>query len=77
MKIAISVPDDVFKAAELASKRLKLSRSRFYAQAVREYLRKVGGEDVTRRLNKVHDQESSLDPAMEAMSLEVLRREEW
>ena len=38
MKTAISVPDDVFRQAERAAKRLGVSRSELFTQAVREYL---------------------------------------
>lgn len=78
MKIAISVPDEVFEEAERTSKRLKQSRSRFYTKAVEHYLKEVGGKDITERLNAVYKDESSeLDPVMEELSLEVLRREKW
>jgi hypothetical protein len=38
MKTAISIPDDVFRDAERAAKRLGVSRSELYTRAVREYL---------------------------------------
>lgn len=38
MKTAISIPDDVFKRAERAAKRLGVSRSELFTRAVREYL---------------------------------------
>ncbi len=78
MKVAISVPDPVFDAAERVSKRLKISRSRLYSRAVEEYVRKHGRDDITERLNAVYGKQSStVDPALEAISLEVLRRERW
>lgn len=78
MKIAISVPDEVFEEAERASKRLRQSRSRFYTRAVEHYLKEIGGDEITERLNSVFkDQPSRLDPVMEGLSLEVLRGEEW
>ena len=78
MKVAISLPDEVFEAAERVSRRLRVSRSRFYSRAIEEYVKKHGRDDVTDRLNAVYRKASSrLDPAMEAMSLEALRREKW
>ena len=78
MKVAISIPDDVFEAAERASARLRIPRSRFYADAVRAYARAHSGEEVTRRLNEVYsDEASSLDSEFEDASLEVLRQEKW
>jgi len=78
MKVAISVPDTVFQAAERVSRRMRMSRSRLYAKAVEAYVRQHSGEDITEQLNKVYAGISSqLDPALEAGSLEVLRRERW
>ena len=78
MKVAISIPDPVFKAAERVCKRLRISRSRLYAEAVEAFVKQNSGEDITRRLNDVYAKTSSrLDPAWEAASLEVLQREKW
>lgn len=38
MKTAISIPDELFHEVEQCARRLKVSRSRFFAEAVREYL---------------------------------------
>lgn len=38
IKTAISIPDDVFKRAERAAKRLGVSRSELFTRAMREYL---------------------------------------
>ena len=38
MKTAISIPDEVFKHAERAAKRLGVSRSELFTRAMREYL---------------------------------------
>jgi antitoxin MazE6 len=42
MKTAISIPDDLFREVEACSRRLKLSRSRLFATAAREYLARHG-----------------------------------
>ena len=78
MKVAVSVPDTVFQAAERVSRRLRMSRSRLYATAVEAYVKQHGDEDITERLNKVYARNASkLDPALEAASIAVLRRERW
>ena len=78
MKVAISIPDDLFEAAEKVSTRLRIPRSRFYAEAVRAYARAHSGDEVTRQLNEVYsNEESTLEPEAEAASLEVLRQETW
>jgi metal-responsive CopG/Arc/MetJ family transcriptional regulator len=78
MKVAVSVPDPVFEAAERVSRRLRISRSRLYAVAVEEFVRQHSEQDVTEQLNRVYAKNSSrLDPALGSASLEVLRRERW
>jgi len=78
MKVAISIPDPVFNAAERLSKRMRMSRSEFYARAVEAVVKQHSGTDVTRQLNEVFSKApAQLDPAWEAASLEVLRREKW
>ena len=78
MKVAVSIPDPIFREAERISRRIRLPRSQFYARAIEAYVRVRSGEDVTERLNEVYAKTSSkLDPAAEALSLEVLRREKW
>ena len=78
MKVAVSIPDPIFREAERISRRVRLPRSQFYARALEAYVRARSGEDITERLNEVYAKRSSkLDPAAEALSLEVLRREKW
>jgi metal-responsive CopG/Arc/MetJ family transcriptional regulator len=78
MKVAVSIPDPIFREAERISRRIRLPRSQFYAHALEAYVRERSGEEITERLNEVYAKTSSkLDPAAEALSLEVLRREKW
>jgi hypothetical protein len=57
MKVAISLPDDLFLAAETLGRRLRLSRSRLYATAVADFLGKHRGKQVTDRLDAVYASE--------------------
>jgi metal-responsive CopG/Arc/MetJ family transcriptional regulator len=57
MKIAISVPDPVFRAAEQAARRMRVPRSQLYARAVEAYLKQAAREDITERLNAVYAEE--------------------
>jgi len=78
MKVAVSIPDDLFDAAERASAKMRVPRSRLYAEAIRAYVKAHSGEAVTRRLNEVYARETSaLDTEGEKASLEVLRKERW
>ena len=40
MKVALSIPDELFATAETVAKRLGVSRSRLYATALAEFLSK-------------------------------------
>ena len=78
MKIAISVPDDVFEAGEHLARQLGLSRSQLYADALSAYLSARGAAAVTAKLNGIYSQESSkLDPAFAGSQLKRLANETW
>jgi metal-responsive CopG/Arc/MetJ family transcriptional regulator len=52
MKTAISIPADLFQEVEACTRRLKMSRSRLFADAAREYLaRHRDTVDATRAWN--------------------------
>jgi metal-responsive CopG/Arc/MetJ family transcriptional regulator len=78
MKVAVSIPDPVFEAAEKVSRRMRVPRSQLYARALQAYVKEHSQEQITERLNAVYGKASSkLDPKAEAASLEILRREKW
>ena len=78
MKIAISVPDEIFEAGEHLAKQLGLSRSQLYADALSAYLSERGAAAVTAKLNTVYAQEpSKLDPAFAHVQLSRLADEAW
>lgn len=78
MKTAISIPDKVFKQAERTAKRLGVSRSELYANAVREYVERYRKEDITEKLNDVYSGgDSSLDSGLESMQTRTLNKEDW
>lgn len=78
MKIAISVPDDVFEAGEHLAKQLGLSRSQLYADALSAYLSERGAAAVTAKLNDVYSKEdSTLDAAVAHSQLSRLANETW
>jgi metal-responsive CopG/Arc/MetJ family transcriptional regulator len=64
MKTAISLPDDLFTAADALAGRLGVSRSELYATAVAEFLAKHTPSEVTSRLDQVYDAKpAQVDPA--------------
>ena len=77
MKVAISLPDPTFKAAERVSKRLGMSRSQLYAQAVEAFVESHRGADIREALAAVYGPEpSAVDPVIAQLQAEALR-EEW
>ena len=78
MKTAISIPDEVFKAAEIMAKRQGLSRSELYARAVAEYTKQADRELLTERINdSLADQVSAVDPILTRMQFASLDHEDW
>lgn len=78
MKIAISVPDPLFSAAEHLAEQMHVSRSQLYAQALAEYLEKRQETVVRERLNAVYGAVSEgVEPAMQKSQLKVLDHEAW
>ena len=59
MKTAISLPDDLFEAADALAKELGVSRSKLYATAVAEYLARRRDEHITDLLDQVYSEQSS------------------
>jgi len=77
MKVAISVPDRVFEEAELVAKRLRVPRSRVYAQALEEFVKKHRAKGVRESLDAVYaGKPSGLDPVLTDLQADALR-EEW
>lgn len=78
MKVAISLPDPVFSAAEKLAHRLRVSRSQLYAQAIEEYLGKRQDSLITERLNAIYAAEQeALDPALAAAQMGAIGHEAW
>lgn len=78
MKIAISVPDEIFEAGEHLAKQLGLSRSQLYADALSAYLSERGAAEVTAKLNAVYAEGSSkLDSAFAKAQLSRVADEAW
>ncbi len=80
MKTAVSLPDDLFEAADRLAARLGRSRSELYATALAEYLKRHRFQGVTERLDAVYQaqpEDSQLDPVLDALQLRSLPREEW
>jgi metal-responsive CopG/Arc/MetJ family transcriptional regulator len=78
MKTAVSLPDDVFRAAEAQARRTKKSRSQLYAEAIAEYLARHAPDEVTEAMDRVMDQvQESRDPFISEAARRILERSEW
>jgi metal-responsive CopG/Arc/MetJ family transcriptional regulator len=78
MKVAVSIPDDLFESAEALGKRLAVSRSRLYATALAEFLAKHRGRKTTERLNRVYaEEESRLDASVRRLQARSVGDDSW
>jgi metal-responsive CopG/Arc/MetJ family transcriptional regulator len=77
MKVAVSVPDRVFAEAEQVAKRLRVSRSRVYSEALEEFVKKHRGKSVRAALDAVYGRKpSGVDPLLTELQAQTLR-EKW
>jgi hypothetical protein len=75
MKVAISVPDRVHRAADRAARRMRIPRSQVYVKAMEAYLSATSEEEITRRLDAVYGPAAGpADPFLAAASRATLRR---
>jgi metal-responsive CopG/Arc/MetJ family transcriptional regulator len=78
MKVALSIPDELFESAEALVKRLGVSRSRLYATALADYVARQQSQKVTARLDAVYaTEESRVDPALRRRQARSLPRDSW
>jgi predicted transcriptional regulator len=78
MKTAVSVPDELFRQAEIAARRLRVSRSQLYATAVAEFLDRQRKSAVTERLNEIYSrQPAKVDAALHRAQLKTLEKDSW
>lgn len=78
MKIAISIPDPLYQEAEQLAGVLRISRSRLYADALRQYLRSYKNEHVRETLDQIYTEHDSAVPPDIALAQSLaLGRESW
>ena len=78
MKTVISIPDNLFEAAEKVARRLGISRSELYQRAVARYLEQHGVV-VREALDAVYSRtgDRDLDPLIRAAGEQILTDEDW
>jgi len=78
MKTAISLPDDLFRRADAAARRLRISRSKLYAIAIAEFLKQRDGSAITERLNDVYSRHpAKVDSRLHRAQLKSLEKDAW
>ena len=79
MKTAISLPDDLFHAAERHAKRERKPRSQLYAEALAEYLARHAPDEVTEAMNRVVERlgDCGPEPFVAAAGRRVFESTEW
>lgn len=63
MKTAISLPDELFNAAEDVAERLSLSRSQLYARAIAEFVAKWSADEVRESYDRAYAAPESAEEA--------------
>ena len=73
MKVAVSIPDAVFEAAEALAARRRCSRSNLYAEALERLLAEAEDDNVTARLDAVYAEVASrLDETLKQAQADAL-----
>jgi metal-responsive CopG/Arc/MetJ family transcriptional regulator len=54
MKTAISIPDSLYKKADLVADKMGIPRSQLYAKAVEEFLLNHDDNKITEKLNMIY-----------------------
>lgn len=72
------MPDDLFRLAEAAARRLRVSRSQLYAKAIAEYLQRQQSNAITERLNEVYSRRpAKLNLGLHRAQLKSLDKDAW
>jgi len=83
MKIAISIPENVFRDIKKAAEDQKRSRSEIITEAVRNYLTKLESRRIFDSLNEVYsgaeteEERNARSASLELYKRSVLKREKW
>lgn len=77
MKTAISIPEDLFIAAERIARQLGIPRSRLYSWALEEFLSKHSKEQIKQKLNEIYkNEESSIENGLIQAQMEAIKKDD-
>jgi metal-responsive CopG/Arc/MetJ family transcriptional regulator len=78
MKVAVSLPDQLFQRADALAGRLGVSRSRLYADALAEYMENHASDGVTEALDTLYrDEPATLDHDLAEAQAAAVDDEDW
>ena len=79
MKTAVSIPTLLFEEAERKARKLGVSRSKLYSQALEKLLKEDHDAEITAELNELYSEiDSSLDPVWkEYRARFIAKHSEW
>ena len=78
MKMAVSIPDEIFRTAERLARRMKKSRSEIYSRALSEYVARHSPDETTEAMNTVLSEIGyPRDPFITNAARKILERTEW
>ena len=78
MKVAVSIPDEVFERVERLARRDGKSRSEVFSVALREYVARHAPDEVTEMMNSACEVAGEqTDPFVAAVARRTLERSEW
>ena len=82
VKTAISIEESLLDDVKALAGRMKISRSQLFARAVREFMGRHNGEEITRRLNEIFtggpDEETkAFTEAAAAQLAQLTKDDEW
>jgi metal-responsive CopG/Arc/MetJ family transcriptional regulator len=78
MKTAVSIPNELFDAAERLARRTRKSRSRLFSDALREYVARRSPDRITEAMDQaLAEVGGGKDPFVAAASRRRLEQSEW
>ena len=78
MKVTVSIPDDIAQAADARASMLGLTRSAWYAKALRQQLRMLSDTELTTQINDLlKAQDLKLEPPVKAANNKTMQRNQW
>ncbi len=78
MKVAVSIPDPIFEAAEQLAKERNIPRSQIFAEALSTYLELRNSESVTKLLNEIYGRKSpKVDQVLTKAQFNAINHEAW